>query len=146
MKTFKPDFCKIQTIMFLFFVLISVATSYSQNIATSNLTWQASEATDLQTQKVMTYEATFKTNGTQVVEWIQKDGERTSTYTVTGTEGTWPDISATGMFTYLLTRNGKASRMAFERSEGGLFVTLDFTQPGGPAIKQRFRIQSVQAK
>lgn len=78
----------------------------SQNISSEHLTWEAVEATDLQAASTVAMKCLFKTNANKTVEWIQKKGEKTSLYTVTAVEGSWPNVAKTGTITYALERNG----------------------------------------
>src|SRR5882762_399388 len=73
----------------LLLIMLSATLCFSQNIASSNLVWEADQVTDTQTQKTNAYKAKFKTNKSTSIEWIQKNGEKSSVYTVTGTEGSW---------------------------------------------------------
>lgn len=142
MKTHTPSFKgnHLATLLLLMFA----TTCFSQNITTSNLVWEADQVTDLQKQTTTKYIAKFKTNETQSVEWIQRKGQMSTRYEVTGTEGSWVDISKPGSITYLLARNGKSAKMTLEKNSSGIFVTLDFSVPGEFTSIQKFHVQSIQ--
>jgi hypothetical protein len=129
--------------LIVFFVFLSLG-SFAQDIAASTLLWEADQVTDLQTQATLPYACKFKTQNNQPIEWIQKKGARTSSYVITGTVGTWTDISAPGMFTYLVSKGGNMGKMTMEKSLAGIFITVDLSKVGGYTFKQRFRIKSVQ--
>jgi hypothetical protein len=124
--------------------LLCHSPALSQNISTANLTWEAEEATDLQTSHSMAMDCVFKTNGTESVEWIQRKGELKTLYTVTSVEGSWSNVSAVGSFIYLLTRKGHSCKMTVERTETGIFVTMDFSKASEYTARHRFRIKSVK--
>ena len=127
-----------------FLLLVALpAISFAQDIATANLTWTAEEATDLSTGKNIAYRCQIKTDGAQSVKWLQKNGQMITTYTVTGTEGNWSNISSLGSFTYQLSRNGKSCKMIVEKKVTGTFITMDFSKQGEYVSRQRFRIKSV---
>lgn len=122
---------------------LSFNSSFSQDISTASLTWTADQTTDLSTGKNVPYQCEIKTDGVRSVKWVQKKGQLITTYTVTGTEGKWANISSSGTFTYLLSRNGKDCKMIIEKKLTGIFITMDFSKPGEFVSRQRFRIKSV---
>ncbi|NBP67814.1 MAG: hypothetical protein EBU52_03635 [Cytophagia bacterium] len=130
----------MKKILLLF--IFSVITMFvnGQNIASANLTWDVDEVTDLQTQTTIPYKATFKTNASSSVEWIQKEGALATLYNVVATEGTWENISSYGSFTFLLNRNGKHCRLTVEKDVGGTFITLHFETVENKNYRQRFRV------
>jgi len=124
-------------------LLISPPAALCQNIAAVNLEWAADHTTDLRTDASASFSCTFITNGTEGVTWLQKNGEISTAFSVTGTEGTWTNVASQGTFTYQLTRDGKSGFMTVEKNGEGTFITLDFSESGAFAIKRRFRIASV---
>jgi hypothetical protein len=127
----------------LFLLIASVA--FSQNITTSTLSWEADESTDVQTNKSIAYQGVFKTIGTQSVVWIQKNGQRTSTYTVQSTSGLWANVADNGTFTYSLQGNEKACTLTLEKSNAGILALLSYPQPGTDPFIIRFHIKSVSS-
>ncbi len=125
-------------------LLATVSTCLSQNISTSNLTWQAVETTDLQTSATTTLKCLFKTNANQSVEWIQKKGEMKGLFTVTSVEGNWSNVSTAGSIIYRLQRNGNSCKMTIEKNASGTFITMDFSKSGEFTSLYRFKIISVQ--
>jgi len=114
-----------------------------QNIASANLHWTSDQTTNLRSQETTQYVSSFITRGTSSVNWIQKNGQVNTSYSVTGTDGSWTDIETNGSFIYYLSRDGKGGRLTVERDAGGFFITLDFSESGQHSIKQKFRVTSV---
>jgi len=113
-------------------------------MASANLVWESDQTTDLQTNEIKPYLATFKTNGSQSLDWIQKGGKLSANYKVVSIDGIWANVSNLGTITFLVERNGKNLRARFERNLSGLFITLIYPNSGGEARLQ-FRIKSVSA-
>jgi hypothetical protein len=120
------------------------ASTFSQNVATADLVWRCDQATEQRTSSTISHNSTFKTSGTRSVVWLQRNDQFATTFTVTGTQGTWGNISNDGSFTYLLRRDGATGRMTVQRSGTNVSITLDFNESGEHNVSQKFRVQSVQ--
>ncbi|MFM8913174.1 MAG: hypothetical protein ACKOE6_09710 [Flammeovirgaceae bacterium] len=130
-------------ILFIVLMLVACEAAKSQNIATTSLVWQVDELTDLSTNKTLPFQASFITKAGQTVEWIQKKGEKNSSYTITATQGQWLNIAQAGMVTYMLQRNGVNWRMVLEKTPLATFIYLDFSG-GSEPVRQRFRVTNVE--
>ncbi|MCA6416496.1 MAG: hypothetical protein IM589_12360, partial [Cytophagales bacterium] len=97
----------MKKLILVFIVCSSAATAHGQNMASTNLKWEADQTTDMQANVAKPYVGYFKTLSNQSVEWVQKAGQIMATYTVVSMEGTWADINNIGSVVYVLTRNGK---------------------------------------
>jgi hypothetical protein len=133
----------MKKLILVFILCSSTATANGQNMASTNLKWEADQTTDMQANVTKPYVGYFKTLSTQSVEWVQKGGQLMATYTVVSVEGTWADVNSIGSVVYVLTRSGKTVRMKFEKTAAGRFVTMIFPANGNAEIK--FRISSVAA-
>ena len=142
MKIYNSNLMRGQ--FFFFCLLLFTVKANSQNIATSKLLWQTNQANDLRSQNLIDYQCAFKTDGSQTIKWFQKNGQSVTTFTILRTQGTWTNINSPGSITYGLSRNTDRGKMIIEKNENGTFITLDFSETSTHAIKQRFRISSVQ--
>lgn len=129
-----------------FFLLLLSTRTVGQNIASTVLIWKTDKSTDLKTPSAIPYQAEFRTNKTQTVEWIQKGGEKVTVYTVTGTEGSWPDVTKDGKFKYFLSRNNKAYVMSLEKNGAERTITFMFLSEGENPYTLSFHVQSVTKK
>jgi hypothetical protein len=118
-------------------------SGYAQNITTDTLFWEVDEYTDLQTKKNTVYQGTFKTVGTQWVLWMQKNGQRISSYTVQSTSGSWATLADNGSFTYFLQRNGNACTLTLEKNNTDIVALLAYPQQGASPFTIRFHVKSV---
>ncbi len=136
---------KTEKMLYLVIVLLAwPSAAYPQDPLSAVLTWHATEVTDLQTNVTKPSVCQFVTKPGKTVEWIQKEGSRTTTFAITGITGSWESVAQFGQVEYALQRNGKSSTMKLERSANGLFVTMDFSQPGQFTSVLRFRIKSIE--
>jgi hypothetical protein len=130
------------TTIVLMFALESILLA--QNILTSNLQWETSEATDLRTGSTRSHQSVFKTYSNQKITWEQRNGAHITTYQIQTIQGDWAQVENIGKVVYVVERDGKTGEILFERNESGLFVTLDFSKADEHAIKQRFHISTVR--
>lgn len=135
----------------LHLILVALATLLgqgllAQNIKSNKLSWLADSSVDVQTATTTKYAAEFITNGIQTVQWVQKKGEKTATYTVTGTEGEWLNVLEDGTFKYFLERNGNTCTLILKKVGVEKTITLEFIKPGESPYVLSFHIQSVTKK
>ena len=115
----------------------------SQSVLTDSLSWEAVEVTNLQTMVTSPSKCLFQTSDGTVL-WIQRYGALTNTYAILTSTGTWPSVLANGTISFQLSRNGKASTMVVERTNAGVFITMDFSVAGEFDSRHRFKIISVK--
>lgn len=132
-------------IILIFFVALSPCLR-AQDIASASLRWTCNQTTNLRDGSTSSYSCSFITRGTDGIAWMQRSGQVTTNYAVTGTEGYWSDISNEGQFVYLLSRDGKPGRMVVQRTASGVTITLDFSESGPHHIKQQFRVSEVASQ
>ncbi|MFZ6011190.1 MAG: hypothetical protein ACOYXT_12660 [Bacteroidota bacterium] len=114
----------------------------AQDIKTSSLNWTAGELTDLKTGKTKAYSGVFETSSEQSVVWKQKAA--TTTFQVTGMEGSWTDVKTDGKVIFQVDSEGITGTLTLERSSSGTFVTLDLDLGSGSTMKHRYRIEKVE--
>jgi len=145
---FQPNTYSKQIVFSLVVMLTTLQIAYSQSrtrdISQEKLAWNSDQATEQRSSSAMSYSCSFKTDGRQSVVWIQKNGQRTTTFTVRGTEGSWTDVSQPGSFTWLLTYDGRIGKMTAVKNESDTYIILDFSESGEHAVHQKFRVHSVQ--
>lgn len=124
-------------------LFIALVDARAQNIEMSTLTWVSDEVTDIGASRVSKVKCMFKTEGKSRVEWIQRNGNLRTVFTVIGTQGVWTNVGEPGNITYVLERNGNRCRMIIERKQDGLFVTMDFSKAGEYSSIQKFKISTV---
>lgn len=123
-------------------IMASIGTR-AQNVQVSTLNWNAEEVTEIGANKVSHVKCTFKTEGKTQVEWIQRNGNLRTVFTVVEVQGAWANVAEQGSITYVLNRNGNKCRMLMERTQDGLFVTMDFSKTGEFTSIQRFKISTI---
>lgn len=128
------------------FLLASHLVLLGQDISATSLRWTCTQTTDLRTQASAAYNCVFITEGAQRVTWLQRNGQVSTAYTVTGTEGSWVNVSSNGSFTYLVSRDGKTGRLILQRSDNEITILVDFSESGQHNIKQSFRVSEVAAQ
>jgi len=124
-------------------LFLSVGIAAAQNISEASIRWTCDQTTDLRTDSTGTYACAFITQGSASISWRQRNDEIVTHYTVTGTEGTWTNVSQEGLFTYFLSRDGSAGRLIIQRTGGQVTVLLDFSESGAFNIKRKFSVSEV---
>jgi hypothetical protein len=126
-------------------ILICPLVLMAQDVKTTNLSWSVSGLSDLRTSKSESYTCVFETQGTRDIVWKQRRGSYSTTLNVSSVEGTWLDIKSIGQVVYQVSVDGQSGTLTFERSDAGLFVTLDLSQPIGERLKLRLPVNQVVA-
>jgi hypothetical protein len=121
-----------------FFCVFLARLASAQDMTTSHLQWESDESWDA-SGRTVAYQAVFKTHKTASVEWVQKQGAKASSYTVTQVEGTWTNVMTPGSMIYTTTHRGNTIWIKFERTETNTYVWMNY----GQGYKYRFRIRAV---
>ncbi|MBI1767621.1 MAG: hypothetical protein HYR67_04530 [Bacteroidetes bacterium] len=128
--------------LLLFTVLSAMfLTSQAQNILTTPLSWSVTQLNDLNTNATMAYQCTFKTYGTQSMQWVQK--KATTTLEVTSTSGTWTNVNANGKMVFKISAEGETGSLTFEKSAVGTYITIDLSQSGQTRLRQSYTVGSI---
>ena len=118
----------------------------AQNALSDTLVWDVTSTLNLKNNETFAYTCQFKTIGANQVEWIQKNGTRTTEFNVSQSVGAWTDIAQLGSVQHTISKNGESASgyIILARTSEGLIITLDFTQQGVNGIQQRFFVAQVQ--
>ncbi len=118
-------------------------TGFSQDIAQTPLTWKVNYLNDEASQQSLPYSCSFKTNGLQNIIWKQRNGQFTSTLSVTGLTGSWTTIDAVGTVSYSITSDTESGSIVFERTTEGIFVYLTLSQSTAQSLIYKFSVSEV---
>jgi hypothetical protein len=129
----------------LFALLVIAAPGNAQDVGKSDLSWIATQVSDLKASREDPVACTFRTRAGNSVEWIQKGGQAITTYSITSSIGRWTDLGKPGQVVYNVSDGRSSGTMTFERTASGFFVTLDFSAGGPHGIRMRFSITNVTA-
>ncbi len=117
--------------------------AWGQNISSGSIRWTSQQTENLKNNEQYAHACSFITNLNEVV-WVQKNGERLTRFKIIGTEGAWNDVSKPGRLTFLVIDNTLSGSIAVEKTNSSTTLTIDFSQHGTNAIRQRFIISNVQ--
>ncbi|MFN5168109.1 MAG: hypothetical protein ACK5DD_00680 [Cyclobacteriaceae bacterium] len=123
-------------------VLASGLPGFSQDSKTA-LRWQINESINLRTQEAISYVCHF-ISGPREIRWVQKNGTRETVFTIVSESSVWSDVSQNGRRQVVVTRGQDRGFVVFERANGQLSITLDFSESGPNAIRQKFLVTAVQ--
>lgn len=116
--------------------------AFSQDAKTA-LRWQINESINLRTQEAISYVCHF-ISGPREIRWVQKNGTRETVFTIVSESSAWSDVSQNGRRQVVVTRGQDRGFVVFERANGQLSITLDFSESGPNAIRQKFLVTAVQ--
>ncbi len=122
--------------------VLAIATCHAQDVTTTPLTWQVNSNRDQETQRVSNYGAVFRTTATTVT-WIQRNGQRSSTYSIVSAEGVWTNVREQGSITLHLVRNDRQMNMVLSRDAEGPSIRLEVLKDGSPPFRQRMLVSNV---
>jgi len=116
----------------------------AQNISADTVTWNSTRAVGEVNNDQIVYNCQFITRAAQSIDWIQKNGARVNHYTVTGVEGSWPDVTFDGQVVYQVTLATYSGEITFSKSSGQTTVHLNISASGLPGMNYMFYIASVK--
>lgn len=128
---------------FIFTLFFSVSHDVVSQDSHTALRWQVNESVNLRTQESLPYVCHF-ISGPQQIRWIQKNGTRETVFSIVSESSAWSDISQNGRRQVTVTRGEDRGLVVFERTNGQLSITLDFSESGPNAIRQKFLVTTVQ--
>lgn len=101
----------------------------SQSIQSSQLSWSVSGIHDLRTDTVTQTVSRFDTSP-GLLKWIQKNGAYVYEFNVTGSSGSWPDVSSTGQFVFQVQFRNYSGSIVFKRTSSGITIEPDIRKNG----------------
>lgn len=105
--------------------LCAVLNIQAQDILTDEIQWNASGFTDVLSGAVVEdAPCIFRTHGDQGIDWVQGDGTFVSTFSVTATSGSWPDLTEFGSIEFQGTLDGLSGTITISRSSLGMKIDL----------------------
>lgn len=131
-----------RTITFFTLFLAQSLPCFSQDSQTA-LRWQVNRSVNLRTQESLPYVCHF-ISGPRQIRWIQKNGTRETVFSIVSESSAWSDISQNGRRQVTVTRGEDRGLVVFERTNSQLSITLDFSESGPNAIRQKFLVTTVQ--
>ncbi len=128
-------------------ILLCLLTTFSvqaQNPDSTTLLWSSSKATNQFDQKQKDHVSAFRTIPGQAVEWIQKDGESTYRYAITGKEGQWSSVDSDGTIKYLIALSNVTGEVILTRQNGVITIRLRTSTNGSFDLDYVFDVTSVE--
>jgi hypothetical protein len=114
------------SILLLFFLLLPLMTK-GQDALQAGLTWQSSQLA--KDQVTVALPSVFTTGPGEIV-WSQNQGAKVYHLTVTGTSGTWTDVTTPGTITFQVTLGPRSGTLVIRRDASSFTLTL--TLPDRP--------------
>jgi hypothetical protein len=123
-------------------IAITLATQ-AQNAQTDTLTWSSQRSIELESSTPVQQHASVVIYGSSRIDWIQHNVNRTYRYKVTGTEGSWPQVTTDGQITYFIQYGNITGTVVCRRQQG--IASIEFTLTKASQVIQRlhFDIESV---
>ena len=107
------------------FVLLVYGTSLAQDMSQNVLRCRGSRVTNLANGDDFGFAVDVRLVKQQRIEWIQQNGQRIHTYTITSVNGTWTDLSQPGSVTYAIVYQDKPGQVHIERDAAGVYIVCD---------------------
>jgi len=125
--------------------LHALATQAQQlNRMTNVLGWNYTSLKNLRNQETVSTIGSFRVNANNAMDWIQRDGEREFTFTVTCRAGTWHDVTVNGCLIYTVTYETSQGTIKISRTATGPLIEMDIDNPTRPNTQYSFIISPVQ--
>lgn len=118
-----------------------LAVAQSGSMTNQKTKWMSDAGIDLVSGDTITAEVIFTAVDSQTVQL--NTGKFTQTLSVTGTTGTWSNLSQQGSITYYVMLHDTSGTMLFKREASGVSIMLDMSNAEG-GIRHQYFIHSLQ--
>lgn len=115
---------------------------HAQAIKTDNLRWSVSKFYNKEIAETVTNASVFETT-TQKITWSQKNGARVYEFDITGTSGSWADVTGEGEFTYNISFRGNSGTLKFTRMQGVITIETNIPVSGKNILPYTFTVNSI---
>jgi hypothetical protein len=117
---------------------------HAQNVGEQSVRWKSSQAVSQSDQTATTLQSTFVTKPSSI-EWSQKNGQRTTTFQVSGVQGDWNDLQQAGSVTYTVQTGNVTGTLVFSKNGAGeMSVQMKLYLNGKPDLQYAFPIDSYE--
>jgi hypothetical protein len=128
-------------------ILLSAMSIQAQqlNPMTDTLVWTYTQLKNLRNQESVSADGAFRVNQNSSIDWVQKNGEVTFTFNITGRTGNWTNAEANGSITYAVTYEASNGTIKVSRTAEGVTIEMDIDNPSRPNTQYNFTITTVQS-
>ena len=114
----------------------------AQAIKTDNLRWSVDKFYNEEIAETVTNSSVFETTP-QKVTWLQKNGARVYEFEITGTDGSWPDVTGDGEFTCNVLFRGNSGTIKFSRKQGVTTIETNILVDGKNILPYTFTVGTI---
>jgi hypothetical protein len=118
---------KLYTTLFAFLFAFQLS---AQNIQTSTIAWSTSSTFDVE-QGAITDEATRIVSSSSEIAWYGSDNNLRKTMSITGTTGTWSNVSSNGSITFNVTSEESSGIVQFWKADGQTRIRIHLISESG---------------
>ncbi len=116
---------------------------FAQDITQQKIQWTATSVTEVKSNTTESNASQFVTSPDQI-KWIQKDGQRVYTFSISQKVGTWPNVNQDGSITFQVSLNNKPGSVRIEKKAGVITLTLIYRPDEATGIHMKYQISSFE--
>lgn len=124
---------KVRYDILILFMLLGSIVTYSQNILTSTIQWTCTQTFDAQ-QGLMTDEITKIVSSPTQVTWYDSNDVVKDTFEISGTEGSWTNVSNNGSVTFTVSSGEDRALIQFTKQNSNISIRIHFLLKDGKSI------------
>lgn len=114
----------------------------SGNILTQTRTWHSAKGINLTTGDTLTREMNFKSYSADKIMYVGPRGP-VQEFNITGTTGTWTNISQDGMMTYHVLLGDQAGTIIISRSGPTVSLVVNMTAAATGGVNMKYLIHTI---
>ncbi|HYG19124.1 MAG TPA: hypothetical protein VD816_09345 [Ohtaekwangia sp.] len=111
----------------------STVLKAQNNFAADTIRWNCSRMHNLNNGDNFIFNCVVKSYGLEKIEWIQKSGAQVFTFSITGVDGEWQDVTLPGRLALQISYEGNPGEMVFETDNAGK-TTITYTLSGNDPL------------
>jgi hypothetical protein len=127
-------------ITLIFSTLASFA--FAQSIHSGELHWNVEQLNDVNAGQSSVFNCLFTSSPT-AINWIQNEGEYTTSFPINSVSGTWSDVQGDGSVTFYVTFQDKTGEVTFSRENGLVTIRMKFMEQERNTTPYVFEVSTI---
>jgi len=114
----------MKRILFLSILAVANQGLYAQNVVTQTIRWNVTQTQEINTGRVTDNADRIVSYGTSKIEWQDPAGVVKHTFTISETNGSWPNVQSNGAMLYEVSEGERVGTLRIFRTSSELTIRI----------------------